>query len=84
MVKNDNSPEELSKSEREELIALRRRNEYLEAENAYLKNQSLGYAKDGIDQGEKVADTFLPYGAGSVSDSAPPYHRHNRGFVCTQ
>ena len=53
VVKNDNSPKELSKSEREELIALRRRNEYLEAENAYLKNQSLGYSKDGVGQGEK-------------------------------
>lgn len=37
VVNNDNSPKELSKSEKEELIALRRRNEYLEAENAYLK-----------------------------------------------
>ena len=36
-MNNDNKPEELSKSEREELIAPRRRNEYLEAENAYLK-----------------------------------------------
>lgn len=37
MIENNNKPEELSKSEREELIALKRRNEYLEAENAYLK-----------------------------------------------
>ena len=37
ITNNNNKPKELSKSEREELIALRRRNEYLEAENAYLK-----------------------------------------------
>ena len=37
VVNNDNSPKGLSKSEKEELIALRRWNAYLEAENAYLK-----------------------------------------------
>lgn len=37
ITNNNNKPKELSKSEREELIALKRRNEYLEAENAYLK-----------------------------------------------
>ena len=37
ITNNDNKPKELSKSEREELIALKRRSEYLEAENAYLK-----------------------------------------------
>ncbi len=37
VINNDNKSKELSKREREELIALKRRNEYLEAENAYLK-----------------------------------------------
>ena len=34
---NANRPDELTKSEREELILLRRQNEYLKTENAYLK-----------------------------------------------
>lgn len=33
----DSRPDELTKSEREELILLRRQNEYLKTENAYLK-----------------------------------------------
>lgn len=37
MPNKENQPKKLSKSEREELIALRERNEYLEAENLYLK-----------------------------------------------
>ena len=46
IINNDNKPKELSKCEREELIALKRRNEYLEAENAYLKKiQALAIQK---------------------------------------
>ena len=37
VMKNDDKPKDLSKSEMEELIFLRRQNEYLKAENAYLK-----------------------------------------------
>ncbi len=37
VMKDDERPEGLSKSEKEELILLRRQNEYLKAENAYLK-----------------------------------------------
>lgn len=37
VMKNDDKPKDLSKSEMEELILLRRQNEYLKAENAYLK-----------------------------------------------
>ena len=37
MPKDTNNPKKLNKSEREELIELRERNQYLEAENLYLK-----------------------------------------------
>lgn len=37
MPKDTNKPKKLDKSEREELIELRERNQYLEAENLYLK-----------------------------------------------
>lgn len=37
MPKDTNKPKKLNKSEREELIGLRERNQYLEAENLYLK-----------------------------------------------
>src|SRR5699024_12080834 len=37
MTKNNDEPKELSKSEREELIELRERNEYLEAKLLYQK-----------------------------------------------
>ncbi len=37
VMKDDNKPKDLTKSEKEELILLRRQNEYLKAENAYLK-----------------------------------------------
>jgi len=36
-VMNKDKPKELTKSEKEELILLRKQNEYLKAENAYLK-----------------------------------------------
>ena len=36
-MSKDNKPKNLTKSEKEELILLRRQNEYLRAENAYLK-----------------------------------------------
>ena len=37
IISKDNKPKELTASEREELTLLRRQNEYLRAENAYLK-----------------------------------------------
>ena len=37
VMKDDEKPKNLTKSEKEELILLRRQNEYLKAENAYLK-----------------------------------------------
>ena len=37
VMKDENKPKDLTKSEKEELILLRRQNEYLKAENAYLK-----------------------------------------------
>ena len=36
-MKDNEKPKDLTKSEKEELILLRRQNEYLKAENAYLK-----------------------------------------------
>lgn len=37
-MSKDNKPKDLNQSEGEELIMLRKQNEYLRAENAYLKN----------------------------------------------
>ena len=37
VMSKDNKPKDLTRSEKEELIILRKQNEYLKAENAYLK-----------------------------------------------
>ena len=64
VMKDDNKPKDLTKSEKEELILLRRQNEYLKAENAYLKKLRALIVQ------KKAESTLKAKKEGSSKDSA--------------